>query len=156
MFGQTFNSKGPSGPETIFLTLADLPTPTQGTASNPIVQIAAYFRRLLESCLAPAPNKGSVPPPYLLVPSACALSGYFKCPEISIFEALQELGRQGYEYEIRGLDGPICLRDPKGRRHQNLNQWHSLSCAMLRPLTGAGINSRNSPGNAYNRHNGAK
>ncbi|MBY0403528.1 MAG: hypothetical protein K2X66_06485 [Cyanobacteria bacterium] len=93
------------------LHLEDLPpfhTEEDGAITS---QIESYLRKLLDTH---TPFQGN--PPFLLIPSACDLSSFFHCSELHVFEALQEMGKQVYDYEIRGLDGPICMRDPIGRR----------------------------------------
>jgi hypothetical protein len=74
-------------------------------------QISSCFRNLLEKYEETENYR------YLVLPSPIALAGFFKCTEIEIMAALQELQRQGYEYEISGIAGPITLSDPLiGRR----------------------------------------
>jgi hypothetical protein len=74
-------------------------------------QLAGCFRNLLEKYEETESVK------YLVLPSPIALSGFFKCTELEIMESLQELQRQGYDYEISGIAGPISIWDPLiGRR----------------------------------------
>lgn len=99
--------------ETIFLTIEELPAFQPEQDYGIVQQIAAYFRRLLESYQQNSP-------PYVLIPAAIELSCFFKCAELHIFEALQEMKEQAFDYEVRGWDGPITLRDPLGRKKVHL------------------------------------
>jgi len=101
-------------------------------------QIAAHLRRILERYEESEFIK------YLVVPSPMALSGHFHCSERDIYDALDELHRQGYEYETAGKTGPITLWDPLIRRKSTARQapglW-SMLCACIahpvgRPVTG--------------------
>jgi hypothetical protein len=92
--------------------------------------IASCLRRLLEKYEESEFIK------YLVAPSPTALSGFFHCDEAEIYQALQELERQGYATETSGDLGPILLWDPlirrKTIRHHEPNAWQLFS-DMLRP-----------------------
>jgi len=93
--------------------------------------IAAYLRRLLEKYEESEFIK------YLIAPSPTALSGFFHCEEEAIYQALQELERQGYETETCGNAGPITLWDPlirrKTVRHQEPNAWQLFYDMLIHP-----------------------
>jgi hypothetical protein len=128
--------------QTLVLTLGEMPTFTPNTQEALVPQITHYLQQLLEAHL-PANQEA----PYVLLPPTYDLAGFFHCPELYVFEALQAMERQAYEYEIRGLDCPICLRDPMARRpvketHGKWLQpgefrWPALTFGLKR-LTGKG------------------
>jgi hypothetical protein len=70
------------------------------------LHIAAYFRHVLNK------YEDSEFVKYLVAPSPEALTGYFRCDEEDIYAALQEIKRQGYEYETSGSASPVILWDP--------------------------------------------
>lgn len=74
--------------------------------SSITLHVVAYLRHLLET------YEDAEFIQYLIAPSPSALTGYFRCSEEEIIDALQELKRQGYEYESSGSTGPIVLWDP--------------------------------------------
>jgi hypothetical protein len=93
--------------------------------------ITGYLRRILEE------YEDSEFIKYLVIPSPLALSGFFHCSGDEIFSALQELRRQGYEYETTGHSGPITLWDPLIRRRNPVQSepmpWHALAQALFHP-----------------------
>jgi hypothetical protein len=97
-------------PPTLLLTLADLPPYPVTQNNRPRLAIAAYLRRLLER------HHTEAGAPFLLIPGIHRLADFFKCPEVTLYEALADLERMGYEYGIRTQYGPVCLRDPRNRR----------------------------------------
>lgn len=70
------------------------------------LHIAAYFRHVLDKF------EDSEFVKYLVAPSPTAVAGYFRCSEEDIYAALEEIKRQGYEYETSGSENPILLWDP--------------------------------------------
>lgn len=106
---------------TVYFLLEDLP-PFQGNLyEETIPQIVAYFRHLLE-----AEGRERDEAPFVLIPPPYELEGFFQCPELYIFEALDEMGKEAYDYEIRGLDCPIVLRDPLNRQPMRKCQGKTL------------------------------
>lgn len=96
----------------VVLTLADLPPCEEGYVLKELDEVAVhrasqYFQRLVQNL-----NHTHETSPVVMLPSACELTSHLHCSEIHIFEALQTLLAYHYEFEIRGLDGPICLKDP--------------------------------------------
>lgn len=93
--------------------------------------IASHLRRLLEK------YEESEFIQYLVAPSPTALSGFFQCKEADIYEALQDLERQGYATESSGDFGPILLWDPlirrKTTRRQESNAWHHFYDMLIHP-----------------------
>jgi hypothetical protein len=83
------------------------------------LHVAAYLRHMLEKYEEPEFVK------YLIAPSPSALTGYFRCDEEEVYAALNELKRQGYEYEAAGNTGPIVLWDPLIRQKsaETSNSW---------------------------------
>ncbi|HEY9685414.1 MAG TPA: hypothetical protein V6C52_00415 [Coleofasciculaceae cyanobacterium] len=93
--------------------------------------ITAYLRRILDEF------EDSEFIKYLVIPSPLALSGFFHSSEDEIFNALQELRRQGYEYEATGQSGPITLWDPLIRRKSPVQSepmpWQVLYQSLFHP-----------------------
>ncbi|HEY9744937.1 MAG TPA: hypothetical protein V6C99_01830 [Oculatellaceae cyanobacterium] len=94
--------------------------PGSGSAlENQILQIAGYLRHMLEK------YEESEFVKYLVAPSPRALTDYFGCGEDAIYASLNELKRQGYEYETAGSQGPITLWDPL-IRHESSSGNHPV------------------------------
>ena len=123
----------------VVLTLADLP-PCEGVYGlKELDEVAVhrasqYFQRLVQNL-----NHTHETSPVVMLPSACELTSHLHCSEIHIFEALQTLLSCHYEFEIRGLDGPICLKDPHYHKRKGPfgevnhdavrteNPWHAFA-----------------------------
>lgn len=76
-----------------------------------MVRVASQLRSILEKYEESEFIK------YLVAPSPDALSGFFLCEVSDIYSALQDLHRQGYEYELtNGDSSPIVLWDPLVRQ----------------------------------------
>jgi hypothetical protein len=97
--------------ETVTIDLAHMPPFGAAFNQDAQRQVVNYLASLVKT-----QNNLFKPAPMVQIPSACELSGFFQCSELHVFEALRDLANQGFEYEIRGLDGPICLRDPLARK----------------------------------------
>lgn len=94
----------------MLIPLNQLPALNEDRPGTIVQQLAEYFMEIIKTHRLDHENA-----PYLMVPSACDLAGFFHCSELHIFEALRRIAESSFEYEIRGLDGPITLRDPVGR-----------------------------------------
>jgi hypothetical protein len=106
----------PTKVDHLVMTLADLPPCEEifGLHENlneaddvAVNRASRYFQALILRL-----NLDHQSSPVVILPSACELTSHLHCSEIHIFEALQTLLAEQYEFEIRGIDGPICIRDP--------------------------------------------
>jgi hypothetical protein len=115
--------------ESKILHWEDFPAAAHNLEGLGVAAITAYLRRILDEFEDSAFIK------YLVIPSPLALSGFFHCSEDEIFNALQELRRQGYEYETAGHSGPITLWDPLIRRKSPARSepmpWHALAQSLF-------------------------
>ncbi|MBK8189916.1 MAG: hypothetical protein IPK79_05640 [Vampirovibrionales bacterium] len=106
------------------------------------LQVASYCRRLLLFLMAPKADD-------VVLPSILDLSGFFGCSERDVLAGFQELQRQGFEYELHGLDDPIRLWDPYKGDARKAGDWQAFSHDMLRPWESAirnrGINRFGAP-----------
>ncbi len=115
----------------------DLPPEPDVHQDLPVPEICAYMRKLLDR------YEESEFIQYLVLPSPIALSGFFHCSEHRVMDALRELQRQGYEYDVAGFAGPITLWDPlvrrKTRQSDEPRPWQffyeTLFNPIRRPLT---------------------
>lgn len=89
-------------------------------------QINIYLRKLLEN--HQQPNRISS----LQLPSILDLAVFFHCCELDVFEALQVLKKQAYNYEVHGIDSPIFISDPLCRKPRNL-KYQTIPKTMADP-----------------------
>lgn len=102
--------------------LVEFPPYARGNFGSVTHMVTSHLRRLLEF------NKQRYNCEGLVIPSVTVLSGYFNCTELDVLEAFHELRRQGYDYEIHGLDMPISYYDPLVREPlREHTAWNSLS-----------------------------
>jgi hypothetical protein len=88
-----------------FVGLKELPPVELNDKYPTSRQIAVYLKKLLDKYTHERKDTAHV-----IVPSVLNLAGFFHCSELHILEALQELGRFVYDYEMTGLDCPIHLK----------------------------------------------
>lgn len=99
------------------------------------LRITTYLRRLLEK------YEHSEFIRYVVAPSPSTLSNLFQCSESELQAALQELKRQGYEYEIapktNAETSPITLWDPRNRHPKHpsdtVTPWQAFYQAVWNP-----------------------
>lgn len=92
---------------------------SQIAAGSITLHIAAYLRQLLQEYEQSDFLK------YLIAPSPSSLAEQFHCDEEDVYSALQELKRQGYDYETSGNAGALVLWDPLTRQKSRLpNSTH--------------------------------
>jgi hypothetical protein len=91
-------------------------------------QIAAYLRHVLERYQVSDHIES------LELPSILDLSIHFGCCEMDLFDALFELKKQAYRYEINGIDHPIRITDPLLRKPSNYKRWKVLSNTIFKPI----------------------
>ncbi len=59
-------------------------------------------------------EQGLVPGESLRIPPLLDLATFFRCPHLEVYDAFQKLRKQGYDYEISGLDDPVLFWIGKG------------------------------------------
>ena len=96
------------------------------------VQIANYLRKLLRT-------HGMGSRPTIMLPPICALSGFFACSELDVFDAFQELKKNGYHYRIQGLDALITLHDPMAEDERYPSPWWS---SLIEPVNRFGYTKK--------------
>lgn len=84
------------------LDIDDLPPALLDNPTNPVSQIAAYLKQLVNHHAVGA--KGS-----LLLPSVEVFAGFFRVPPHTVWKALAELREQGYYSISGGLYGHVTL-----------------------------------------------
>jgi hypothetical protein len=73
--------------------------------NSTILKVENYLKTLFES----GPGDGAADS--MTFPSVRDLSRIFQCSREDILHALNELERQGYDYQVDGTDQPVILRD---------------------------------------------
>lgn len=107
----------PPPTEAMFPTQPDLPPFECSDSSNIMIEIANYLKKMMHKL--PFTGKAS----HLTFPSASRLAEALHCSEIHIYDALQLLADEYYEFEIHGLDGQIYIRDPLKRTEPCMPPW---------------------------------
>jgi hypothetical protein len=104
---------------------------------DPVLQIAAYLREVLAQT---QPSQDPQQAPMLLLPDVLTLGGFFHSSSREVLQALHELWAEGYDFVLKGLDGPLFLFDPLGRhpaggRSRYWEQWSAMvsHCWQLSP-----------------------
>lgn len=66
--------------------------------------IAIYLEEFFQTSLSQARADGHA---HILMPSITALRGFFGCTAMEMYDALWEIKRRGYDYQLEGIETPI-------------------------------------------------
>ncbi len=114
----------PADSQSARFTAGQLPSFRPRKHETRTIQIRDYLAHLVERA-----QQGHHKAAYLQIPSILELTVFFGCCEMDVFDALFEMKKDHYRYELLGIDAPVKLWDPLNRTAHPRKRWFILPAA---------------------------